>query len=341
MIIRTHAYARAGLVGNPSDGYYGKTIAFVFREFGAEVALYETPDLDILANTRDQSRFTSLQHLVDDVRQFGYYGGIRLLKATIKRFHDYCRESGHTLASRNFTIRYRTDIPSQVGLAGSSAIIAAGLRALMRFYGVCIPPPLQANLILSVEQQELNIPAGLQDRVVQVYEGLVYMDFDRAHMERRGYGRYEPLDPALLPPLYIAYRTDLAEGSEVFHGDLRARFARGEPEVLEAMAFWADLTDRVRGLLLQGQGRAIGPLLNANFDRRRRLCRISPGNLAMVEAARAAGASAKFSGSGGAIVGTYDDEAMFRRLEAALTPLRVRVFRPTVVPPHDEDRHDP
>ena len=25
MIITAHAYARAGLVGNPSDGYFGKT----------------------------------------------------------------------------------------------------------------------------------------------------------------------------------------------------------------------------------------------------------------------------------------------------------------------------
>ena len=37
----------------------------------------------------------------------------------------------------------------------------------------------------------------------------------------------------------------------------------------------------------------------------------------MVEAARDIGASAKFTGSGGAIVGTYEDEAMFQKLEAS------------------------
>ena len=31
MIIREKAYPRAALIGNPSDGYFGKTIAFVFR----------------------------------------------------------------------------------------------------------------------------------------------------------------------------------------------------------------------------------------------------------------------------------------------------------------------
>ena len=58
--------------------------------------------------------------------------------------------------------------------------------------------------------EELEIPAGLQDRVIQTYEGAVYMDFDRETVERTGHGLYEPLDPALLPPLYVAYRTDVA-----------------------------------------------------------------------------------------------------------------------------------
>ncbi|MFN2350383.1 MAG: mevalonate kinase, partial [Kiritimatiellia bacterium] len=208
MIINACAYPRAGLVGNPSDGYFGKTIAFVFSNFRAEVTLYESPELEILPNTRDHSRFNSIDHLAEDVRLCGYYGGIRLLKATVKRFYDYCREHKIRLPRQNFTIRYHSDIPSQVGLAGSSAIITACLRALMAFFDVPIPLPLQPNLILSVETKELGIAAGLQDRVVQAYEGLVYMDFNRHHMEARGFGTYENLDFAGLPPIYIAYRDD-------------------------------------------------------------------------------------------------------------------------------------
>lgn len=331
MIIRTHAFARAGLVGNPSDGYFGKTISFVIRNFRAEVVLYETPELEILPNTRDQSVFRSIDALAEDVLKFGYYGGIRLLKATVKRFHDYCAEQGIALHERNFTLRYHTDIPSQVGMAGSSAIITACLRALMAFYGVSIPRPVQPNLILSVETRELGIPAGLQDRVIQVYEGLVYMDFNRELMDRQGYGHYESLDPALLPPLYVAYRADLAEGTEVFHNDIRGRFNRGEPAVVEAMQFWAELSDQVRDCLLRRDWKPIPALLNANFDKRRELYAISEGNLRMVEVARACGASAKFTGSGGAIVGTYPDEAAFARLEAELGAIGVKVVKPLVL----------
>lgn len=338
MIIRTRAFARAGLVGNPSDGYHGRTIAFVVRNFRAEVSLWESPELEIVQAARDQSVFPSMAKLAEDVRQFGYYGGIRLLKATIKRFYETCHAHGFKLDERNFTIRYHTNIPGQVGMAGSSAIITATLRALMEFYQVSIPKPLQPALILSVENEELGIPAGLQDRVIQVYEGLVFMDFDRTIMERQGYGHYEPIDPELLPPLYVAYRTDLAEGTEIFHNDIRGRYRRGEPAVVAAMEFWAGLTNQVRDLLLKGKGRSIGPLLNANFDRRREIYDISPGNLRMVEAARSVGASAKFTGSGGAIVGTFEDPAMFAALEARMQSLNVKVVRPIIQPTTETEK---
>lgn len=333
MLIRRTAHPRAGLIGNPSDGYFGKTISFAFTNFQAEVVLYESPELEILPNTRDHSRFSSMDALAEDVRLFGYYGGIRLLKATVKRFHDYCHEQGIDMHDRNFTIRYTSDIPHQVGLAGSSAIITACLRALMAFHGVSIPQPVQANLILSVEKNELRISAGLQDRVAQVYQGLVYMDFNEKIMKTQGAGRYEQLDAGLLPPLYIAYQADLSECSEVVHNNLRARFEQRDPDVLAAIEFWKSITEQMRDALLKRDRAAIAALINANFDRRAAVCRISEGNLRMIQAARDVGASSKFTGSGGAIVGTYEDEAMYARLVRAMEPLRVKVLKPVIAPP--------
>ncbi len=331
MIIRTCAYPRAGFVGNPSDGYFGKTISFAFSNFQAEVILYETPELEILPNQKDQSQFNNICDLVQDVRLHGYYGGVRLLKATIKRFYDYCMENQIVLHHKNFTIRYSSNIPHGVGLAGSSAIITACLRALCAFYGVSIPKHTQANLVLAAESNELRIPAGLQDRVIQVYEGLVYMDFSRDIMAKQGYGRYEPLDPALLPKVYVAYRDESSEPTEVFHNNIRQRFERGEPKVVHAMRFWADLTDKVKHCLLNQQLSKIGPLLDAGFDKRRHIYKIGDDNIRMVETARSTGASATFTGSGGAIVGHYDDEAMFKELRKRLGQLNITVIKPKVV----------
>ena len=53
-------------------------------------------------------------------------------------------------------------------------------------------------------------------------------------------------------------------------------------------------------------------------------------NRAMVMTARSAGASAKFAGSGGAIVGTYTDDAQFSRLSAALATIGCQTIRPEI-----------
>jgi glucuronokinase len=336
MIIETKAHPRAGLIGNPSDGYFGKTISFTFSNFAASVKLYESPEIEIEPNEQDISHFADIHELARDVRLHGYYGGIRLLKAAVKRFHDYCMAQGVQLHGRNFSLRYRSDIPKQVGLAGSSAIITACLRALMAFYGVSIPKPALANLILSVETRELGIPAGLQDRVAQVYEGLVYMDFDRALMDKQASGHYAYIPYDLLPPIYVAYREELSEGTEVFHNNIRERWNRGDKEVVDAMKHWAELTDQVRDLLLAGRGAEIGPLLNEGFDQRRRIYQIGEGNLRMIETARACGASAAFTGSGGAIGGVYRDEAMFEQVRSSLAAIGCPCLKPTFVTPHPE-----
>lgn len=331
MIIRAKAYARAALIGNPSDGYFGKTISFTFDNFAAEVVLYETPELEIIPNRRDASVFNSIEALAEDVRLFGYYGGIRLLKAAVKCFHDYCNDHGIVLHDRNFTIRYDSNIPNLVGLAGSSAIITACFRALMTFYGVTIPKPHLANIILSVEKKELGISAGLQDRVIQVYQGLVYMDFDKTTIDRQGYGTYRELDLSKLPPLYIAYRTDLSEVSDVFHNNIRDRFERGEKQVVDAMKFWGDLTDEAEQAINSGDAEKLSSLMDRNFDKRAEIYSISEGNLRMVQIAREEGASAKFTGSGGAIVGVCPSDAAFSRLKERLGAVNVRVIRPNIV----------
>ena len=331
MIIRSKAYARAALIGNPSDGYFGKTISFTFDNFFAEVTLYETPELEILPTERDSSCFAGIDELAEDVRLFGYYGGIRLLKAAIKTFHDYTHTHGIVHDKRNFTVRCKSNIPNLVGLAGSSAIITACYRALMTFYGITIPKQELANIIRDTEQKELGISAGLQDRVIQVYQGLVYMNFDKELIEKQGYGNYVPLDTSRLPNLYIAYRTDLSEISDVFHNNIRARFNAGDKTILDAMKFWGDITEEALACLNNGNFDELSRLMNANFDRRASIYKISDGNLRMVEVARACGACAKSTGSGGAIVGIYKDAKTYSKLVDELAKISVEVFKPNII----------
>ncbi len=331
MIISTKSYPRAALLGNPSDGYFGKTIAFLFKNFSANVVLYETPEIEILPADYDSNVFHSISELSEDVELFGYYGGIRLLKAAVKRFYDYCMTENIKIHEHNFTLRYSSDIPYRLGLAGSSAIITACFRALMGFYKVEIPLHFMANLVLSVETEELGIGAGLQDRVAQAYEVPVFMDFDREIMESRNYGIYEPVERKHLQNLYIAYQNDLSEGSEVVHNDFRERYNFGVKEVVEAIDSWAEITIQGRKALETGDRKKLNQLINQNFDLRRSVMNISSMNIEMVELARSAGASAKFTGSGGAIIGTFEDNRMYENLKEALGKKNIAIIKPEIL----------
>jgi glucuronokinase len=77
MIITGYAYPRAALIGNPSDGYFGKTIAFVFDNYQVKVQLYETPEINFIPSSRDYTTFADLNDLDEKISSYGYYGGIR------------------------------------------------------------------------------------------------------------------------------------------------------------------------------------------------------------------------------------------------------------------------
>lgn len=329
-IIRKRAYARAGLLGNPSDGYNGKTISFSIKQFYSEVTIYEWETLEIIPSIYDIGRFHSIYQLAEDVKLHGYYGGVRLIKATIKRFVEYCRQQNIQLHSQNFSIRYETNIPRQVGLAGSSSIIIATLKCLLAFYDVDMPLEIQPSFALSIETDELGIAAGLQDRVIQCYGGMVYMDFDLSQQqEQHGiiHYQYERLKWSDDLPLYIAYHNGLSEPTEVFHNDIRGRFNRGDDEVVNAMQQFAQYAEAGKGAILSGDISALSHLIDANFDTRRNIARLPDWQIGMVEGARSVGASAKFAGSGGAIVGTYTDSTMFNQLCEALAPYNTTVIK--------------
>ncbi len=338
-IIRNRAFARAGLVGNPSDGYNGKTISVIVRNFHALVVLYPWEEIEILGSSSDVCQFSSVADVAADVRKHGYYGGIPLVKSTIKRFVEYCQHREISLHKRNFSIRYESTIPRQVGLAGSSAIVVATLRCLMDFYDVRIPEVIQPSIALAVEA-DLGITAGLQDRVIQVYEGMVYMDFAKARMQQLhgyDYGVYERLSLDLLPKLYLAYSdaddSDCVQPTGAVHLPIRVRFLQRDPKVLQAMDTFAGLAAQARTAIGARDRDGLDKLINENFETRLAIYEnMLPGQIRMVRTAQKEGASAQFAGSGGAIIGVYRDEAMFERLQGALRAIGCRVIKPVVEP---------
>ena len=245
-------------------------------------------------------------------------------------FYEFCLNQDIQLADKNFTIQYVSTIPRQLGLGGSSAVITAAIRALMEFYNVSIPMETLPSIILDAELKELGINAGLMDRVVQVYEGCVYMDLEEKLIKEKRHGIYEQLDPDLLPDLYIAYKPALGKESGRVLDDIRVGYEKGDRFVIDTLSHIAEKADLGKQALLQGNMEELHDLMNENFDLRCKIMKINSNNHEMIQTARQCGASAKFAGSGGSIIGIYKDEDMFSRLVVELEKLEAKVFKPII-----------
>ncbi|HEV7500355.1 MAG TPA: GHMP kinase, partial [Vicinamibacteria bacterium] len=103
-----------------------------------------------------------------------------------------------------------------------------------------------------------------------------------------------------------------------------------EPRMVEAMKEFARLAAQSREALLARDYGTLGALMNYNFDLRRTIYDLPAWQRQMVEAARACGASAKFAGSGGAIVGIARDTATFDAVRDRLADIGSRTIRPQV-----------
>lgn len=326
-MIRSISYPRAALFGNPSDGFFGKTIAFPFRDFQAEVTL--NPETKGILLQGDSTCYPNKQSFYQSILRNEKE---TLPHAAVKRFLDYCELHQISLSDKGFALTFQSNIPLQVGMAGSSAIITATWRALMEYFELDIPPHLLANEVLEVETQEMGIGAGLQDRVVQAYECPVYMDFDKAVMKSQGFGNYESIPKTHFQNLYIAYMEGAPEGSEVVHNDLRSRFDNGEQAVHNTMKKLSQLTLAAKTALESEAARTnLGSLIDQNFDLRHTICQIAPTHLKMIQMARAQGASAKFTGSGGTIIGQYTSQDMYDRLRQTFAKHHIHIFKPSIV----------
>eukprot|EP00605_Chrysophyceae_sp_TOSAG23-4_P002724 GSChrysophyteH1.ASY1.ANO1.3003.1 assembled CDS len=319
--ITEKCYARIGVMGNPSDGFEGKTLSALIGNFWAEVTI---------------SEFSSLEDLHEHTLVNGYYGGLRLLQATCRVFFDYLCKSGMketVLASHRkngFMMSYDTSIPRCVGLSGSSAIIVAAFRCLLHFHGnlkladLGIAKDIFPSIILSIEKSELKISAGLQDRVIQTYGGLVHMDFtpgpalarapseismSALHGMRPG-GVYTPHDPALLPAMYLAYNTNVGGESGTVHNTVAERWKARDEELVSSMKTLGVYADEALAALKVRNYMLFATYITKNFRMRRKVygdAVVGARNLKVVDLAEDSGMAAKFTGSGGAILMVRND----------------------------------
>ena len=286
------AFPRAGLLGNPSDLYGGRGIGFTFEDYAAEVRF-------LPANESESAGSHSFELGASLTPSFSRDPEIPILQATRRVLGELGLSQGDQSL---FQLQVSCDIPRQVGLSGSSAIILAALRAVCAGIGLQADVDVLAALALRVETDFMDIAAGPMDRIVQSYGGLVAMDFELGKVER--------IDSALMPPIAILIDRSPGQDSGSVHSPVRERWEAGDSEVRAVMAEFRPLVEHGLRCLRTGDIGGLRQCVDRNFDLRAMVFPISDRDRAVIDLVRSCGAAAKFCGSGGAILALHEDPGL-------------------------------
>ena len=336
-----HAFARIGLLGNPSDGYGGKVIGVPIRNFGVSLTIRPAASVTISSGGMDFCA-ADLEAALSGTLPPDVVGLERLVLAALRRFaapnfgtkgqppDDEALAGGSpmigTARHRGLALECKTTIPRQVGMAGSSATIIATLRALGRLFHVSIEPFDMAEMALATEVEDLGIAAGPMDRVIQSYEQVMLMDFSGTRTE----SSYETFAAELLPPLLLAWTPSTGRSSGVTHSDLRARWERGDRDVVHAMAELCNVVDAGVAALRSGDVEAFSDAVDRNYELRLSVTDVTEIDARLVQLAQDHGAAAKLCGSGGGVVVVPRRDTDVAALEASFTRAGFLTCRPLV-----------
>ena len=109
---------RAGIIGNPSDGYGGAVLSCGIKN---KATVTIKPARELIVTNRFGSR--SLKHEEDFENQGDYFDHFRVVLRYFELFDLQAK------------ISVSTSIPEQAGLAGSTAALAALIKTVMSYTG--------------------------------------------------------------------------------------------------------------------------------------------------------------------------------------------------------------
>jgi len=282
-----YALPRIGLLGNPSDLYGGCGLGFPIWNWRAEV--YLDPGLSVTEE-------------------------IPLLQAARVVFSQL-----HPI-QEEFCLRLTSDIPKQAGLAGSSALVMAALRAMGKAHGFQWTWRSLADATLAVEKDHLGIPAGPMDRWIQAQEEFLWMDFSE--------NKTEVLPIFTLPSLRVFVSSKPGKSSRSVHTPIMERWIRGDHQVKEVMNAYRPLVEQGRAALLAGNTHSLAECIDRNFELRASIFPIQEEDQAIIDLCRRHGAAAKQCGSGGAILSIMKGKEKWARLEAEANVVGITVVDP-------------
>ncbi len=286
-MIEASAPARAGIIGNPTDGYGGSMIACSLS-LRAVARISESSRLELA--------FGGKETAIKDDKDLRLDGGVFDIAKSVIR---YLR-----LADRQFRLEGESEIPFRSGLAGSTAMLAATFGAVTRYLALEINPYQMAETIRFIELNYMDIQCGYQDQYMTVFGGLNYMDFRTKEIYRElheeVFATVEPLAGQVKTLPFVLVHTGVQRVSGSVLRPVRERWLDGDPAVVNGYREIAELARLGKKALISSDWERLGELMNRNHEIQQELGASGRVNDMFIELALAHGAlGAKLAGAGG------------------------------------------
>lgn len=286
-MIRVTAPGRAGIIGNPTDGYGGALISCAIEN--RAVVTIEPADHLIIENPCGKSVLKWENDFLNHGDSFD------VVRCVLRYFKLY-----------NLKARITTDtcIPEQSGLAGSTALLTAVLSAIVSFVGKSFHKYHLAELNRVIELNFLKVQCGYQDAYMTTFGGINYIDFRGKEyykpLEQEQYATVEPLNAYIKDLPFVVAHTGVRHHSGQFHKPLRERWLEGDPKVIKAYKDIAELAREGKKALINQDWHQLAYLMNENHRIQNSLSDSGDEVNYMIKLARANGAlGAKLAGAGG------------------------------------------
>lgn len=286
-MIKVTAPGRAGIIGNPTDGYGGSLISCSIKN-RAEVTIQSDKGLIL----ESENRRKELIWRNDYENKQDEFDIIRCVLRFLRLYNLKAR------------ITFKSNIPVQAGLAGSTALLSCVLSAVLAYTGIKINKYELAEMNRTIELNYLKCQCGYQDAYMTTFGGLCYLDFRgkeyyKDYLEEI-YAVVENISSYVKDLPFVIVHTGIKHNSGDFHKPLRERWLDGDEAVIKGYKEIACIAREGKKALIKQNWEELAYLMNQNHKIQSSLAFSGEQNEYMIKIAKENGAlAAKLAGAGG------------------------------------------
>jgi len=196
----------------------------------------------------------------EDIKQLEYNGNIDLTKAAIRQMD----------IGGGLEIITRSNAPAGSGLGMSASMGVALIGALSAFKGLPLLPYEFAEQASLIERKELGILGGKQDHYASALGGISFMEFSGEYVKVSKLQLSRDVMLELEKSLVLCY-TGKSRLSGDIHRKVREAYQGEEPKTRQALRNLKVIAQEMKNVLLGGDLKAFGQLLNKNWQNQKAL----------------------------------------------------------------------